>query len=391
VTRPRVCLLVPDQGERCVRLPLDALLAAARLRADGHDVAVWDERLAELPPTADVPDLLVVLTAVGPAWPVDLTSVRASVDRARRWFPGARVLAVGPHGSELPGSTLLELAADHVAAGEAASAAVHGVRDLVSGIASPVLYGGLSRPSPPAVVVGSRPAPYRDPGHWPLPAYDLVPLARYTAEVAVDGTLRPVPAGEVRALPGSRRSVERMLAEIAAQRAAGLEHVVFSGEVFGADARRHGQLCDRLRGEGVHWTGRTSADVVLGTDVGRWAGAGCRGMWLGSGPRLREAALKLSRAGITPCVSLLVGEPHGPRVPEPPARFALGRFVLRPGTAVYERLAPALGGGTAPATWQGVRDLNRRYRERHPDDLGELEHRLAALSHRLPFGSEVPC
>ncbi|MDG5806145.1 radical SAM protein [Streptomyces ossamyceticus] len=387
----RVCLLVPAVGERYVRVPLAALLAAARLRADGHEVTVWDERLAELPPALEVPGLVVVFTAVGPAWPVDLTPVRAALDRVRRWYPGVPVLAVGPHSTTLPGSTLLDLAVEHVAVGEAASAAVHGVRDLVSGMAPPVLYGGLSRPLPPTVVVGSHPLPYRNVNHWPPPAHDLVPLAGYTAEVVVDGVPRRVSAGVVRAAPGRPRTVDRVLAEIEVQRAADLEHVVFLDEVFGADARAYGEICDRLRGRNVAWTGRTTSDVVLRTDVGLWARAGCRGMWLDSGPWLREAALRLSRAGITPCVSLLVGEPGGTCVPDPPARFTLGRFVLRPGTAAFDRLAPSLGGGTAPATWQGVLDVNRRYRQRHRDDLDELERRLAALPHHLPLECEVPC
>lgn len=381
MTGMRVCLLLPATGGQGVRLPLDALLAAARLRADGHEVDVWDERLAELPPAARVPDVLVVFTAVGASWPVDLTPVRAAVDRARGWFPGVRVVAAGPHGTELPGATLLELAADHVAVGEAASAAVRGVRDLAAGVAVPVLYGALPRPVPPVFVVGNRPPPYPELTHWPAPAHDLVPLARYTAEVVVDGVARQVPAGAVRIAAGP----DRVLADIAVQQAAGLGHMVFLDDVPGA------ALCARLRGRGVQWTGRTRADAVLRADVTAWARAGCRGVWLDSGPWVREAARKLSRAGISACVSLLVGAPGGTHVPDPPARFALGRYVLRPGTDMYDRLAPVLGGGTAPATWRGVLDVNRRYRERHRAALGELERRLAALPHLLPTGCEVPC
>ncbi|GAQ51934.1 radical SAM protein [Streptomyces acidiscabies] len=384
MTSPRVCLLVPAASDGpAVPVPWDVLLAAARLRADGCDVTVWDERLAAFPPAASVPDLLVVFTAVGTSWPVDLSPVRAAVDRARAWFPGVRVLAVGPHGSRLPGSTLLELTADHVAVGEAASAAVRATRDLASGAAVPVLYGGMPRPLPPVLVVGNRPPPYRPLECWPPPAHDLVPLCRYTARTVVDGVPRLVPAGAARMADGPGR----VLASLAAQRAAGLGHVVFLDRVFGADGDPGGWL----RGRGVEWTSRTRADVVLRSDVRSWAAAGCRTVWLDAGPRTREAAARLSGAGITPCVSVLVGAPGGTRVPDPPAWFAPVRFVLRPGTAAYDRLAPGLGGGTAPVTWRGVQDVNLRYRQRHPADLDELERGLAALPRLLPTGCEVPC
>ncbi|MFJ2607842.1 hypothetical protein ACIO13_23135 [Streptomyces sp. NPDC087425] len=49
---------------------------------------------------------------------LDVGPVRADADRARLRSPAARVMAIGPHGTQLPGATLLELALDHVSVGE---------------------------------------------------------------------------------------------------------------------------------------------------------------------------------------------------------------------------------------------------------------------------------
>ncbi|MCL6736495.1 B12-binding domain-containing radical SAM protein [Streptomyces neyagawaensis] len=415
----RLCLVVPaDPVDRCVvRVPLDVLAAAAGLRADGHEVTVWDQRLPDTPPVMEDPDLLVVFTAaVGRArrYPLDLAPVRAATDRARRWFPGAPTMAVGPHGTHLPGATLLDLAVDHVAVGEAGSATVHGVRDLGAGIAAPVLYGDLPRPAAPVTVVGNHPRPYPDldQDRWPMPAYDLVPLERYTAEVVVDGVPRPGPAGTVLATHDDTcghppfgavprtRSVDRVVAEVAAQRAAGLPSQSFLDSVFGIDTSYYGMICERLRGQGIDWVARTSTEAVLRTDVTRWAEAGCRGMWLraeppsgdDAGQPFRDAVLKLRDAGITPFASVLIGLPgdavHVPDrlvdwAAELPARFALDLVSPRPGTPLYSRLAPGLNGGTPPATWQEVRHVTRRYRAEYPADLDDLERRLTALPNHL--------
>ncbi|WP_258539422.1 B12-binding domain-containing radical SAM protein [Streptomyces ipomoeae] len=359
---------------------------------------------------------MVFTAGVGRArrYPLDLAPVRAATDRARLRFPGAPTMAVGPHGTHLPGATLLDLAVDHVAVGKAGSATVHGVRDLGAGIAAPVLYGDLPRPAAPVTVVGNHPRPYPDldQDRWPMPAYDLVPLERYTAEVVVDGVPRPGPAGTVLAThddtfdhppfgAGPRtRSVDRVVAEVAAQRAAGLPSQSFLDSVFGIDTSYYGVICERLRGQGIDWVARTSAETVLRTDVTRWAEAGCRGMWLraeppsgaDAGQPFRDAVLKLRDAGITPFASVLIGLPRdAARVPDRlvdwaaklPARFGLDLVSPRPGTPLYDRLAPGLNGGTAPATWQEVREVTRRYRADYPADLDDLERRLTALPNHL--------
>ncbi|NEB03374.1 radical SAM protein [Streptomyces sp. SID13726] len=400
----------PDDRGR-VHVPRQVLRAAARLRADGHEITVRDQRLPEPRPDKADPDLVVIFTAVtGPArhYAPDLTSARVTAERARQLFPAARTMAVGPHGTHLPGATLLDLRVDHVAVGAADSAAVHGVRDLTAGTRAPVLYGGLPRPAAPVTVVGNHPRPYPDLSRdrWPPPAYDLVPLGRYTAEVTVDGLLRTAPAATVWA--ASCPTAEQVVAEVETQHAAGLPELLFLDHAFGADAAFHGEIRDRLRGRGIGWTARTRADIVLAADLRRWREAGCQGVWLNSRvPErdLRDAVLSLDRAGITPFVSVPVGLPddeacrsdqlveHTARIP---ARFRTRRFTPTPGTPEYADLAPALNGGTAPATWREVRDVTRRYREEYPADLDDQERRLAALPNHLAeapatTGREISC
>ncbi|KUN91381.1 B12-binding domain-containing radical SAM protein [Streptomyces caeruleatus] len=427
----RICLVIPtNRFDRFfIQVPLDVLTAAGRLRADGHTVTVWDQRLQETPPEGEAPDLLVLSTAIADraqCYPLDLAPVRVALDRARQHFPAARTMAVGPHGTQLPGATLIELGVEHVAVGESDSATVYGVRALTDGITAPVLYGDLPAPGAvPLTVVGNSPRPYPnlDLNEWALPAYDLVPLERYTAEVIVDGLPQRGPSGMVLAargctygctfchLPFGTRMrlnpVDRVLAEVDAQQRGGLRFQFFLDYVFGINKAFYGEICERLKGRDIGWVGQTRAEIVLKTDVRQWAEAGCQGMWLGAESpsvagtsvhkrvteqQIRDAVLKLKDAGITPFAFILLGLPDDEAcvsdwlvdwASEMPAWFGLNQLFLRPGTPLYDQLAADLNGGTAPATWEEVREVTRRYRERYPADLDGQERRLTALPNYL--------
>ncbi|WP_431771452.1 B12-binding domain-containing radical SAM protein [Streptomyces cucumeris] len=422
----RICFVIPSNpfDQYFVQLPLDAVTAAGQLRADGHAVAIWDQRLQDEPDTAeDDFDLLIAITAIADraqCYPLELGPVAAAVERATARFPRARSLAVGAHPTHLPEATRAELGVDHVALGEVDSAAVGAVRSLTAGATDPVLTpdsGNL------LASTGARPYPPVPLEEFAFPAFDLVPVARYTAEVITGGLPMPGPCGMVLAargctygctfchLPfGTRMRTQphdRVMAEIEAQQAAGLEFVFFLDYVFGINKGFYRELCGRLKGRGLGWVGQTRAEIVLKNDVSEWAEAGCQGMWLGAESpaiadtgvhkrvteqQVHDAVMKLRDTGITPFAFVLLGLPGDEACVSGrlvdwaagmPAWFGINQLYLRPGTSLYDELAPALNGGVRPATWQEVQEVTRRYREEYPVDLDAQQRRLTELPNFL--------
>jgi len=413
----QVCFVIPDdEFERdFLQLPLDVANACAALRAEGVGVSVWDNRLSDSPP-GDVPDpdLVVVVTAIADraqCYPLTLEPVTELVGKARGHWPKARVLACGPHATHLPEATRTELGADFVARGEVDSAAIQAVRDLTGG-----------KPAMPVMpLVDSYPQLSTD--EWPLPAYDLFDLSAYTAEVFEDGRVRRGSCGMVLGVRGCTygctfchlpfgtkmrpQAVRRTLAEIAAMRERDVDFVFFLDYVFGLHPTFYKELCDGLIGEGLGWTGQSRAEVVLRTDVEQWAKAGCKGMWLGAespgiaetpvGKRVKpgvtdSAVRRLQDAGVTPFAFILIGLPDDPACESGellewarnlPGYFGLNQLFLRPGTKLYDQLAPRYNDGRTPATWAEVEAVTRRYRESYPVDLNELWGQLTRLPNYL--------
>ncbi|MEV5176594.1 radical SAM protein [Streptomyces flaveolus] len=407
-----VCFVVADdEFERdFLQLPLDIANAAAILRQDGVQVTVWDRRLSAEPPPADTVDIAVVVTAIADraqCYPLDLRPVRTAVEQVRRTWPRATVVAVGPHATQLPTATRRELGVDNVARGETDSAAVHGVRDMISG--RPVL-GELP-------LTGTYPP--LDLDEAPLPAYDLLDMTAYTAETFSDGRVRRGPCGMVLGVRGCTygctfchlpfgtrmrpQSVHRTLAEIDAMRERGVDSLFFLDYVFGLHPHYYKDLCAELAGRDIGWSGQSRAEVVLRQDVDQWAAAGCNGMWLGAeSPSVAETGVgkrvpaekidaairKLSTAGITPFAFILLGLPGDPAclsgevvdwAAALPGYFGLNQLFLRPGTPLYDELAADVNGGTPPTTWAEVEAVTRRYRERYPVSLDDLWERLVKL------------
>ncbi|MGW1592775.1 B12-binding domain-containing radical SAM protein [Streptomyces sp. NPDC002343] len=407
-----VCFVVADdEFERdFLQLPLDVANAAAVLRQDGADVVVWDRRLSAGAPAVDTVDVAVVVTAIADraqCYPLDLGPVRTAVREIRRTWPGATVVAVGPHATQLPTATRRELGVDVVARGETDAAAVHGVRDVLGG--RPAL-GELP-------LAGTYPPPDFDGA--PLPAYDLLDLTAYTAETFSGGRVRRGPCGMVLGVRGCTygctfchlpfgtrmrpQPVDRALAEIDAMRDRGIDSLFFLDYVFGLHPTFYKDLCARLADRGIGWTGQSRAEVVLRQDVEQWAAAGCHGMWLGAeSPAVAETGVgkrvpaekidaairKLSATGITPFAFILLGLPGDPAclsgevvdwAASLPGYFGLNQLFLRPGTPLYDELAADYNGGVLPATWAEVEAVTRRYRERYPVSLDDLWGRLVRL------------
>ncbi|MFE9356244.1 B12-binding domain-containing radical SAM protein [Streptomyces olivaceoviridis] len=411
-----VCFVVPqDEFQRLfLQQPIDVLNAAAVLEADGLDVRLWDRRLTAVPPLQTTPDLAVLVTAVADraqCYPLDIAPSREAVRELRSLWPATPVIAVGPHGTHLPDVTLRDLGVDHVARGENDSAAVRAVRDFVAGRAlTPVL--------PMAGTYEDL-----DTDHWPLPAYHLTDSGDYTAEVVLQGRAHRGPAGLVLGVRGCSygctfchlpfgtrmrpRAVSRTMREITRLRDLGTHSLFFLDYVFGLHPTYYDDLCREMTGLGIGWTGQTRAEVVLRSDVTRWAEAGCTGMWLGAeSPGVADAGVgkrvsvekvtaaieKLADAGITPLAFILLGLPDDPACQRDrlvdwaaglPALFGLNQLVLRPGTRLYDDLAPRYTDGSAPAHWTQVEDVTRRYRSAYPADLDDQWERLMSLPNYL--------
>ncbi|AJW78300.1 B12-binding domain-containing radical SAM protein [Clavibacter michiganensis] len=404
--------IVEDEFARdFLQHPLDALIAASVLARDGHDVAIWDQRVADAPPTAPDPAYVVVVTAIADraqCYPLDLGPVRRSVEGIRDRWPGARVIAVGPHGTQLPQPTLEDLGVDYVARGEADAAAVGAVGLLEEGGIP------LSRVLP----ASGRFAPL-EPERLPVPDYDLIDAGAYTAETFTDGSLHRSTCGIVLGVRGCTygcsfchlpfgtrmraEPVETTLATIEQQTSRGVSDIFFLDYVFGLHRSFYTDLCRELTGRGVSWTGQTRTEVVLRTDVGDWAEAGCRGMWLGAespavsetgvgkripAEKIQQAIEKLSHAGITPFAFVLLGLPDDPTCRSGeivdwaatiPGYFGLNQLFLRPGTPLYDEIAARYSPDGPPRDWYGVDRITQRYREEYPADLDDLERRLQAL------------
>src|SRR3954462_4582734 len=126
-------------GCREAHLPLEFGYAKALLERDGHDALIVDGQLDRLSPAqmreclaVYAPDVAVVTTAPSYLFwrcaPPELRLPQEVVRDLRRVVP--RIVAIGPHGSTTPETTLSKLGADAVVVGEC--------EDILPRLAAPV-------------------------------------------------------------------------------------------------------------------------------------------------------------------------------------------------------------------------------------------------------------
>ncbi|MEV0324332.1 B12-binding domain-containing radical SAM protein [Streptomyces sp. NPDC050658] len=413
---PHVRFVVPeDESVRhYFQMPLDVATAAAVLRQQGHTVSLWDRRADAEPPDEQAVDGVILVTAIADraqCYPLDVAPIREAVRSVRGLHPGAWIAACGPHATQMPAATLDALDVDHVCIGETDAASVYAAGALLGGTAA-------------SDVLDARTADAEfDLAKLPLPAYDLLPMHRYRAEMFDGKHLYHGPSGLVFGargctygctychLPfGTRirtRPVERVLAEVDALAGTGISSVFFLDYVFGITPPFYRSLCQGLSRRRVTWTGQTRVEIVLKSDVRQWAEAGCQGMWLGAespavsmtgvdkrvtDDAIQAAVTKLETAGIQPFTFVLIGLPGDPScrsgtivdwAAQLPAKFGVNQLFLRPGTTLYDEFAPRYLGGRMPVTWDEVKAVTETYRREYPVDLDELDERLRALPNYL--------
>ena len=404
-----ICLVVPDDAHTRLycQVPIDILHAAAEFRTRGYEVFVWDRRIQTEAPDC-TPTLVAIVTATSDraqCYPLDLGPAKTAVECSRHHFPGVPELIYGPHANHLPEDTLAVTGADVVARGEhegavvAAAEAIH----TKSSVAIPSIL-----PSTEVSFVSI------EPRNLPQPAYDLVDLHSYYAEVVDNrGTLRQGTAGLILALRGCPYQcsfchlpfgrhlrypeLSRVLAEIEIYQTNNIENLFFLDYVFGIDTKFYSKLCNGLVSKMVHWIGQTRPEVVLRNDVEQWYAAGCRAIWLGAeshnvvnasvrkpitASQVEAAIAKLNQAGIMPLLFIMIGLPNESQktistlanwIKELPVGFIVNQLTLRPGTSLYNELAPTFSGGVLPSTWTEVERVNKLYRQQFDINLDDVE------------------
>jgi anaerobic magnesium-protoporphyrin IX monomethyl ester cyclase len=412
---PAVCVVIPDDpGNWFRQVPVDVLSGAALLRQRGSDVSIWDMRLGGVPP-ADRFNVVAIITAPAErsqCYPLSLGMAADAARMSREVFDDATLIAYGPHANHLPHDTADRLGADIVASGESETALLAAVEAAAR---------AARRRAGKLIVQADAPAP------MVRPAIDLVPVTEYLAESSVvHGTARRAPSGLVLAargcpygctfchLPfGSKlrtRAADEVGAEVEEYLARGVQNIFFLDYVFGLDRSFYSGLCSELRRLSVRWFGQTRPEVVLSADLGEWHSSGCWGMWLGieslavadagvrkpiSEWKIHAAIEKLRAASIEPMLFIIVGLPHETQahydhmrawLEELNAPFAVSKLTLRPGTRLYDQLAPGFNNGRMPARWHDVEAVNQAYHMSLPADATAAMAQLERLPTSL-FGS----
>ena len=382
----RVLLLHPARDhaiDRLIRLPpLGLACVAGALREAGHDVRILD--------AAVLPRWATELGALLSAWRpqvVGLSAATAVLSPAlalaatvKQSDPSAAVLLGGVHATLFPGEVVRDPHVDYAVHGEGERTAV----ELVAAIAgrTPVdsIPGIAFRDTGGPRVTPPRPA-VADLDELPRPAYDLLPMGRYSTPFSAAGRVTsmvtsrgcPYPctfcdASVVHGRKYRAHSAERVVAEIRDLVAEhGVREVLFKDSEFTIDRARVDRFCDLMAAGGprVTWTCSARVDRVDAPLLRKMAAAGCRVVQFGvesadpdvlaalgkgiAAETVREAFRAARAAGIETVANLMVGSPGETWLSIEATRRLLAEIhpdhlnvqvlVPYPGTALHSTLA----------------------------------------------------
>ncbi|HVV49254.1 MAG TPA: TIGR04295 family B12-binding domain-containing radical SAM protein [Polyangia bacterium] len=311
-------------GCREPHLPLELGYARALLEAAGHEAELVDGQLERLSPdalrdrvAAFAPDVLVVTTA--PTYlfwrcpPPELRVPRQTIDALRDL--ARAVIAVGPHGSTTPGSTLRKLGADLVVLGEC--------EEVLAALARtpperwPQIPGTAARDETGHVRVTGGPQA-ADLNALPALRWPAATLAahdhhhhRFDPHAAVFGaemeTSRGCPyrctfcAKETHRDRYRKRPLATVLRELDDLVAAGVGYVYFIDEIFLPDE----PLLREIGRRGIHFGVQTRIDLWSLEMLDLLGAAGCRSIEAGiesisaEGRAALDKRCKLSTAALT--------------------------------------------------------------------------------------------
>jgi radical SAM superfamily enzyme YgiQ (UPF0313 family) len=342
----RVLLLHPARGhsiDRLIRLPpLGLACIAGALREAGHDVRMldaavvprWEPEVGALLAgwRPQVVGLSAASAVFGPA-----LALAATVKQSD---PSAAVILGGVHATLFPGEVLRDPHLDYAVHGEGERTVVELLSALagrerlerIPGIAFRDTNG--PRVTPPRPVVTEL-------DELPRPAYDLLPMGRYSTPFSAAGSVTsmvtsrgcPYPCTfcDASVVHGRRYracSAERVVAEIRDLVSEhGVREVLFKDSEFTIDRARVDRFCDLMTDGGprVTWTCSARVDRVDALLLRKMAAAGCRVIQFGvesadpavlaalakgiAGDKVREAFRSARAAGIETVANLMVGSP----------------------------------------------------------------------------------
>jgi anaerobic magnesium-protoporphyrin IX monomethyl ester cyclase len=382
----RVLLVHPARGasiDRLIRLPpLGLACVAGALRAAGHEPRILD---AAVQPRWEV-ELGGLLSTWRPQV-VGLSAATAVFGHAlalaatvKQSDSGATVILGGVHATLFPGEVLRDSHVDYAVHGEGECTAVELLSAVAAGQPVERIAGIAFKDAAGTRVNPARPA-ITDLDGLPRPAYDLLPMGRYSTPFSAAGTVtslvtsRGCPyrctfcdAAVVHGRKYRACSAERVAAEIRdLVREHGVREVLFKDSEFTIDRARVDRFCDLMISDGprVTWTCSARVDRVDAPLLNKMAAAGCRVLQLGvesadpdvlallgkgiSEGTVREAFRSARAAGIETVANLMVGTPGETwRSIEATQRFLaqirpdhlnVQVFVPYPGTALFDTLA----------------------------------------------------
>lgn len=387
--------------------PLATLITASVLREARHDVSFFDAMLAAAEEEfgdalADARPEVVGLIEDNFNYLTKMctTRTREAAVRMIRMAKdaGCRVVVNSSDASDRP-EIYLGVGADAVIVGETEqtlpellAAFEPGGRPDLAAIAGLVLSG------PSGDVVRTPPRPFvSDLDALPLPAWDLVDVARYrSAWTAAHGrlswnvvTTRGCPfrcnwcAKPLYGTRYAQRSPESVAAELAALKAAvAPDHIWFADDIFGLTPRWIERFAEEVAARGVRvpFTMQSRVDLMTRSGVKALAAAGCEEAWLGvesgsqtildameKGTRVEQvqrATRLLRQRGIRVAWFLQLGYPgeewgdllltRGLLRSERPDDIGVSVAYPLPGTAFYERVKGQL---RARTNWRDTDDL----------------------------------
>ena len=286
-------------GCRAPHLPIELGAARALLERAGHHTLLRDGKLDELDIPAMAadcaafrPDMIVVTTA--PTYlfwrcaQPELRVPRLLLDALRAACPGARLVAVGPHGSATPEAALRKLGADAVVRGECEEVvlalAEGGMPGTVPGTAILRPDGSLLASGGPQSTRFTDLPALRWPDRW---------IRRHAHhhhrfDQPYPGSGHERPGAEVEASRGCpyscsfcakidfrdgyrRRALEPLLDEIDALRAQGVGYLYFIDEIFLPNR----PLLEALVGRGLKFGVQTRIDLWKPDMLALLGAAGC--------------------------------------------------------------------------------------------------------------------
>jgi radical SAM superfamily enzyme YgiQ (UPF0313 family) len=276
--------------------PLGLAYLAAVLRAAGHSVSIVDaevysltraELVARLPPDAT----LVGFTSTTLLWP----SVRLTAAAVRRAMPRATLVVGGPQVIAFPEDTLASSVFNAGVIGDGEATIVEIAARLAAHAPITDVPGCVIRDDQGGIRVNGPARWVEDLDSLPLPAIDLLPVARYRSILARDPfvtmiTSRGCPyrctfCSQIYTGPRLRtRSPAGIIVEMErAVKEYGAREIILFDETFGVKRDEALQLCALIRERGltVRWSARTRIDVLDAELLSAMRRAGCYFLHLG--------------------------------------------------------------------------------------------------------------